>query len=81
MSLEQSISGAWADADEDHPEVTLAFFWDLLSQDPRDPVREFELASAYDWMGQETDAIPHYQAAIKAGLSGDRDRRARMQLG
>lgn len=47
MSLEQSISGAWADADEDHPEVTLAFFWDLLSQDPRDPVREFELASAY----------------------------------
>lgn len=81
MSLEQSIATAWTDADDDHPEATLAFFRQLLSQAPDDPVRGFELASAYDWMGREAEAIPHYEAAIGGGLSGDRERRARIQLG
>jgi len=72
---------AWALADEEHPEATLSFFQELLTEDPSDPVRRFELAGAYDWVGRKTDAIEHYESAIAAGLPGHRDRLARIQLG
>ena len=44
-----SRAWAWAVADAEHPEATLSFFQELLTEDPSDPVRRFELAGAYDW--------------------------------
>lgn len=81
MSLDQTVSDAWASADPDDPYATVTFFRDLLAQDPTDPARQFELANAYDGVGREAEAVPHYESAIRGGVAGDRARRARVQLG
>lgn len=81
MSLDQIVSDAWASADPDDPDAMVTFFRDLLAQDPTDPARQFELANAYDGAGREAEAIPLYESAIQAGVAGDRERRARVQLG
>ncbi|ATN07898.1 hypothetical protein EGY07_14335 [Chryseobacterium indologenes] len=43
-------------------------------------IADFEMACAYDSTGHEKEAEPLYRAAINAGLSGLRRRRARIQL-
>lgn len=80
-SLEERIDAAWKTCDREHPDATVEFFGRLHAEQPDDAVRIFELASAYDWVAREADAIPLYEAAIDVGLEGDRDRQARIQLG
>ena len=44
---------------------------DLLTEHPKDPLVLYEVGGSYDVMGEEKQAIPYYQQAIKAGLDGD----------
>lgn len=81
QSLDQRIEAAWATSDRDRPDATVEFFERLHAEQSDDAVRTFELASAYDWVAREADAVPLYEAALDAGLDLDRDRRARIQLG
>lgn len=81
MDVEQHIRDAWATSNQKNPEPTVAFFEHLLSEDPTDAKRLFELANAYDWSSREQEAIPLYERALGAGLDEDRDRRARVQYG
>ncbi len=41
----------------------------------------FEYASALDFLGKETEAIPLYQRALELGLSGKKKTQAEIQLG
>ena len=45
-----------------------------------DPVAMFELGGAYDSTGSPKEAVALYQAALQAGLSGLRRRRATIQM-
>ncbi len=47
---------------------------------PDDADALFERASAYDYVGRETEAEPCYRAALDAGLAGDRRPRALIPL-
>lgn len=39
--------------------------------DPADPFIDEQVAQAYDSIGQEASAIPHYERAIENGLDGE----------
>src|SRR5256885_45495 len=52
----------------------------VADRPPGDPVGLFELASANDSTGHEDRAAPLYRQALAAGLSGQRRRRAVIQL-
>lgn len=54
------------DALEDSQEILLS----LLTDHPDDPLVLYEVGGSYDVLGEEKEAIPYYQKAIDAGLSG-----------
>lgn len=53
----------------------------LTTRFPEDPIIQYETACVHDFLGQERAAIPHYQAAIHNGLSGEKLRSAYLGLG
>ncbi|MGN7312108.1 tetratricopeptide repeat protein [Alkalicoccobacillus gibsonii] len=53
----------------------------LVKEKPNEAELQFYLASTYDGLGQETEAIPHYQQAIELGLTGINYEKAYVQLG
>lgn len=72
----------WAQADEADPAASLAAMRELVDERPAgDPDAQYEWASVHDFLGLEEQAIPLYEAAIAAGLSGDRLPQAVIQLG
>ncbi|WYP27563.1 tetratricopeptide repeat protein [Alkalihalobacillus sp. FSL W8-0930] len=53
----------------------------LVKEKPNDAELHFYLASTYDGLGQEAEAIPFYQKAIELGLTGINYEKAFVQLG
>jgi len=79
---ERRIAELWATFDEREPAEFLAEMRALVGTTPLDhPAALFELASAYDSLGQEREAEPLYRAALEGGgLDSYRRRRAVIQL-
>jgi len=78
---EEWIAELWAALDAHAPEEFVARVDALAAElPPGDAMGCFERASARDSTGQSAKAIPLYRAALAAGLSGIRRRRATIQL-
>jgi tetratricopeptide (TPR) repeat protein len=79
---ERSLAELWSSFDDREPADFLAEMRELVGTTPLDhPAALFELASAYDSMGQEREAEPLYRAALDGGgLDSYRRRRATIQL-
>ncbi|AKA48296.1 hypothetical protein IX51_03370 [uncultured archaeon] len=77
--LNKIIEEAWNQRDT--PEVFLKKFQEVFEDYSENAVYLFEYASALDFLGKETEAIPLYQRAIKIGLSGKMKTQAEIQLG
>lgn len=54
---------------------------ELVQFEPSDGELQYEVACLHDYLGQEAAAVPHYNAAIAAGLSDDLLRSAYLGLG
>ncbi|UYQ78319.1 tetratricopeptide repeat protein [Glutamicibacter sp. JL.03c] len=52
----------------------------LQGRDPADPRVLFEIASLHDFLGEEEQAVLPYQRALQAGLSGQKQEEALIQL-
>ncbi|MCZ4517210.1 tetratricopeptide repeat protein [Rhodococcus ruber] len=71
----------WRDADDADPDRMRVEMEHLLSAASYSDARVlFERASLDDFLGDEAGAIPLYQASLSAGLDGDRENQARIQL-
>ncbi|UOQ56326.1 tetratricopeptide repeat protein [Leucobacter allii] len=80
-SWEARIDAYWATADDARPEEALREMRALVSERPADdPDALYEWASVHDFLGREREAVPLYEAALRAGLAGDRERQAVIQL-
>ncbi len=80
-SWSERIDRFWSSADHSRPELTLAAMKQLVDERPEDdPDAVYEWASAHDFLGRESDAIPLYQKALADGLSGDKRPQAIIQL-
>lgn len=78
---EGRLADLWATLDE-RPEDEFVAVIDALTGDlpPDDGVRAFERAAARDSTGASDRAVPLYREALELGLSGERRRRAVIQL-
>ncbi len=71
----------WSEIERHQPEVFVRKIERLVAELPRhDPVGLFELGSAQDSTGHPDLAVPLYRAALAAGLTGVRRRRAVIQM-
>lgn len=78
---EQRIAQLWAAIDDHDPADFLARVHALTAELPvGDALGLFELASANDSTGHPQQAAPLYRQALAAGLTGERRRRAVIQL-
>ena len=78
---ERRVALLWASMDEHTEADFLARMEKLVAERPAtDPVALFEHGSALDSTGHPDLAVDHYRAALAAGLSGYRRRRATIQL-
>jgi len=71
MDIESTIEKAKELRQEDELDESLNLLEKLLAENPDNPLVLFEVGGAYDVLGSEVDAIPHYNEAIEAGLEGD----------
>ena len=69
--IEETITRAKELRREDELEASQELLLELLAQHPDEPLVLHEVGGSYDVMGEEKQAIPYYQRAIKAGLDGD----------
>jgi tetratricopeptide (TPR) repeat protein len=78
---ERRLADLWAAVDDHDPDDFLARVQALTGElPPGDPIALFELASANDSTGHPEEAAPLYRKALAGGLSGERRRRAVIQL-
>ena len=71
----------WQTIDDQPEDDFLAAIENLVAElPPDDPVGLFENASAFDSTGHPDQAVPLYRQALERGLSGQRRRRAVIQL-
>ncbi len=63
------------------PELALALLQGLLKSSPEDPQISYQIAWTFDSMGKESEAVPHYEAALANGLSGTDRKGAFLGLG
>ncbi len=78
---EQRLALAWASIDDLGEEEFRAAIDGLVAELPEtDPVGAFEQASAFDSTGHPGLAVERYRWALQQGLSGQRRRRAVIQL-
>jgi tetratricopeptide (TPR) repeat protein len=78
---EQRLADLWAAVDDHDPDDFLARLQALTGElPPGDPIALFELASANDSTGHPEEAAPLYRKALAGGLTGERRRRAVIQL-
>lgn len=71
----------WRDADDSDPVRMRALFSELLSTAVCSDARVlFERACLEDFLGDESAAVPLYEASLSHGLDVDRENRARIQL-
>ena len=81
--VEVQLEKFWSQANpDDQPENLIAQLTQILEVfEENHPLRLFELASIYDYVGREEKAAPLYRKALGYGLDGDRRSRAFIQLG
>jgi tetratricopeptide (TPR) repeat protein len=78
---EQRIAELWVLLDDLEDDDFLARMDALASEQPPDSgPAAFERAAAFDSTGHSDQAVPLYQQALKLGLTGERRRRAAVQL-
>jgi hypothetical protein len=78
---EQRVADAWASIDERSEPEFLALIEKLAAELPADSgAGSFERASSFDSTGHPDLAVPLYRHALDRGLSGERRRRAVIQL-
>lgn len=81
VDWEAQIERYWERVDRARPEAALHDMRELVRLRPQhDPEARFELASVHDFLGQEREAIPLYEAALSDGLAGSRRSQAVIQL-
>ncbi len=78
---EQRVSDAWASIDQRSEEEFLALIENLAVELPPDSgIGVFERAASLDSTGHSDLAVPLYRRALDLGLTGERRRRAVIQL-
>ena len=78
---EQQVADAWASLDEGAEAEFLTLIENLVEElPPGEPDGLFERAAALDSTGHSDLAVPLYERALKAGLTGERRRRAVIQM-
>jgi hypothetical protein len=78
---ENRLAALWRAIDRYEPDAFVAQIELLVAELPsKSAIADFERASAQDSTGHPDLAVPLYRAALKAGLSGLRRRRATIQL-
>lgn len=78
---EQRVSEAWASIDEHTEEDFRALIDSLVAELPEgSAVGLFERGAALDSTGHSDQAVPLYRAALDRGLTGERRRRAVIQM-
>lgn len=81
MNWEQRVSDAWASADQRSEEEFLNLIENLAAELPPDSgIGIFERAASFDSTGHPDLAVPLYRQALDLGLTGERRRRAVIQL-
>ncbi len=81
MDWEQRVADAWASMDRRSAEDFLELVEDLAGElGPDSGVGAFERAAALDSTGHPDLAVPLYRQALDLGLTGERRRRAVIQL-
>jgi thioredoxin-like negative regulator of GroEL len=76
---EQRIAALWAEIDDLDPADFRARIRAVADEQPS-AAADFELAAAYDSTGHPEEAVPLYRQALAAGLTGERRRRAVIQM-
>ncbi|MCB9006509.1 MAG: tetratricopeptide repeat protein [Ardenticatenaceae bacterium] len=66
--IEETIARAKKLRREDDLEASQILLLDLLAEHPKHPQVLYEVGGSYDVLGEEKNAIPYYEKAIKAGL-------------
>ena len=79
--LERAIALGYERRDRNDMAPTIAYFENLLAENPGNPVLIYEVAGAYDTAGEELTAKSLYEEALAAGLSGGRLRMCLCQYG
>jgi tetratricopeptide (TPR) repeat protein len=75
------LADAWASIDEMSEAEFLALIEELAAElPPGSAIGAFERASSFDSWGHPDRAVPLYREALEAGLTGERRRRAVIQL-
>jgi hypothetical protein len=78
---ERRVAEAWATLDERDESEFLTLIEGLAAERPPDnPAGIFERAASLDSTGHSDLAVPLYRKALASGLSGERRRRAVIQL-
>jgi tetratricopeptide (TPR) repeat protein len=78
---EQRVAEAWASIDERDEADFLSLMEKLVEElPPGDPDGLFERAASLDSTGHSDLAVPLYEHALEAGLTGERRRRAVIQM-
>jgi tetratricopeptide (TPR) repeat protein len=77
---EQQVATAWSSFDRQTADEFLALIGRLAAEAPDRAAGLFERASAHDSLGHEREAVPLYREALALGLTGQRRRRAVIQL-
>jgi Tetratrico peptide repeat len=78
---EQRIADAWASIDDHSEPGFLALIENLAAELPAgSAIADFERACAFDSFGHSDLAEPFYRQALAVGLTGERRRRAVIQL-
>lgn len=71
MEIDATLARAKELRQADELEESLAVLEELLSNNPDDPFILFEVGGAYDVLGLEGEAIPHYKKAVEEGLEAE----------
>ncbi len=79
--MEPSIEQAVLLRQENKPQQALEILHSLLESEPDNPLVHYQTAWTHDSMGQESDAIGHYEKAVALGLSGEPLRGALLGMG
>jgi tetratricopeptide (TPR) repeat protein len=80
-SWDDRLADAWASINEMAESDFLVLIEDLAAELPQgSAIAAFERASAFDSFGHPDRAVPSYREALQAGLTGERHRRAVIQL-
>ena len=81
MDWQTRVDSLWASLDSTAPSEFVERMTLLASErPPGDAIAAFEIAAAQDSTGHPDLAVPLYREALSAGLTGERRRRAVIQL-